>query len=365
MCLLPTLDSATVHLCSLLSSLSFGLLFVALWVMRDGRAFYLLCGGAALTYAATLVGFNMPARGLAFSTLLCIGVGAYNGYLLAALRQFEGRRPVNWLVVALPVVSGLSYLAFAFWPDGMAAGRLANSVVLGISTAWVGLMFLRVKGSRAPRSRRIVGVIQLAYVPSYAVSVGLEMAGMMQRDWLSLVPLLSDQMLLGVLNIALLSMPGELAEQELRDRARRDPLTGAWNRAGLDHIGQRHRGPMDVILFDVDNFKQLNDRYGHAAGDEMLQSLAAKANIVLPGDAYLIRLGGDEFAALVPAGEDLLRAAGIAEKLRLLARSETRCTISIGMARTKPDASDLAETFARADQMLYRAKAEGRDRIAA
>ena len=119
---------------------------------------------------------------------------------------------------------------------------MANSIVLGISTLVVGLIFLRTAGSRAPRSQRIVGIIQIAYVPSYVASVSLDLAGLEQRDWLSLIPLLSDQALLGVLNIALLSMPGERAEADLRERALRDPLTGAWNRAGLDYIGELDPG---------------------------------------------------------------------------------------------------------------------------
>ncbi|MEH3048193.1 GGDEF domain-containing protein [Sphingomonas adhaesiva] len=362
---MPSLDSATVHLCTVLASLSFGLLFVALWVLRERGTFYLLCGGAALTYAATLAGLNLPGRGLAFSTLLCVGIGAYNSYMLAALRLFEGKRATSPLVIAMPVLAGLSYLVFAVQPGGVPAGRVANSIVLGLSTLVVGVIFLRCRGARAPRSRRIIGVIQLAYVPSYIVSVTLDLAAVGQRDWLSLIPLLSDQVLLGVLNVALLSMPGERAEADLRDMALRDPLTGAWNRAGLDRIRAHVDRPLDVIVFDVDNFKQLNDRHGHAVGDEVLQSLAAKATAVLPDDGHLIRLGGDEFAALVPAGHDPRRAARVAETLRLVARDETRCTISVGLARMEGEAADLAATFERADRMLYRAKAAGRDRVAA
>lgn len=362
---MPTFDSATVHLCTVLSSLSFGLLFVALWLLRERGFFYLLCGGAALTYAATLVGFSMPTHGLLASTLLCMGVGAYNSYMLAALRHFQGKCAAHWLVFTLPVASGAAYIVFAIDPVGTPAARIANSIVLGISTFVVGLVFLYTTASRAPRSQRIIGVIQMAYVPSYIVSIGLDLAGMEQRDWLSLIPLLSDQVLLGVLNIALLSMPGERAEAELREMALRDPLTGAWNRAGLDAISQKTVGPLEVILFDVDNFKQLNDQHGHAAGDAVLQSLASKVAATIPSDAHLIRLGGDEFAALVPIDGGPLRAGQLAEKLRLVARDETRCTISVGIAQTDSDATGLAETFKRADQMLYRAKRAGRDRVAA
>lgn len=362
---MPTFDSATVHLCTVLSSLSFGVLFVALWLLRERGFFYLLCGGAALTYAATLAGFSMPMRGLLVSTLLCIGVGAYNSYMLAALRHFQGKRAAHWLVFALPVLSGAAYLVFAIDPNGIPTARIANSIVLGFSTLFVGLLFLNTTGSRAPRSQRIIGVIQMAYVPSYVVSVGLDLAGFEQRDWLSLIPLLSDQALLGVLNIALLSVPGERAEAELREMALRDPLTGAWNRAGLDIISQKAVCPLDVILFDVDNFKQLNDQQGHAAGDAMLQSLASTAAATIPTDAHLIRLGGDEFAALLPSGPGAKRTAQVAEALRLAVREEARCTISVGLARMDGEHVTLADVFERADQMLYRAKRAGRDRVAA
>lgn len=362
---MPTFDTATVHLCTVLSSLSFGLLFMALWLVRERGFFYLLCGGGALTYAATIAGFSVPTRGLFVSTLLCIGVGAYNSFMLAALRHFHGKRAANWLVFALPVFAGAAYLAFAIDPAGIPMARIANSIVLGISTFVVGVLFLATTGSRAPRSQRIIGIIQMAYVPSYVVSVSLDLAGLEQRDWLSLIPLLSDQVLLGVLNVALLSMPGERAEADLKEMALRDPLTGAWNRAGLDRIRQDAVDSMDVILFDVDNFKQLNDQHGHAAGDALLQSLASKAAGIIPSDAHLVRLGGDEFAALVPSGRGSLRTGQLAEKLRQVARDETRCTISVGIAQTNSDAAGLADTFERADQMLYRAKRAGRDRVAA
>jgi diguanylate cyclase (GGDEF)-like protein len=348
-----------------LSSLSFGLLFVALWLIRERGVFYLLCGGANLTYAATLAGFSVPTRSILVSTALCVGVGAYNSYMLAALRHFQGKRATNWLVFALPALSGIAFLAFAINPAGIPAARMANSIVLGVSTVIVGLIFLRTADSRAPRSQRIVGIIQMAYVPSYIASISLDLAGLEQRDWLSLLPLLSDQALLGVLNIALLSMPGERAEANLREQALRDPLTGAWNRAGLEHLGKKAAAPLDVILFDVDNFKQLNDLHGHAAGDAVLKSLASQAAATIPSDGHLFRLGGDEFAALVPTSNDPHRGAKVAEKLLLAARIETSCTISVGVARMTTDEADLPATFERADRMLYTAKAEGRDRVAA
>lgn len=362
---LPSFDYATVHLCATLSSLSFGLLFVTMWVLRERGTFYLLCGAAALTYAATLAGFGLGMRGLAVSTLLCTGLGAYNGYLLAALRQFRGDHPLSVTVVAMPVVSGLSYLLFAMQPDGASSGRIANSVVLGVSTLLIAIAYLRTRESRAPRSQRIVGVLQLAYLPAYAMSIVLDGSHGLPRDWLSLIPLLSDQLLLGVLNIALLSMPGERAEADLRTLALHDPLTGVWNRAGLDHLRRTGPYPADLILFDIDRFKQLNDAHGHAAGDDVLRSLAQGVRAALPAGAQLVRLGGDEFAALLPAGQQPAHAMHVAETLCDIARTETRCTISIGIAPFASEGDGWHAAFRQADAMLYRAKGAGRDRVAA
>lgn len=361
---MPVFDSATVHLCSTLASASFGAMFLALWLIRGRALFYLLCGLASLTYAATLIGFTLG--NIALSTMLCVGLGAYNSYLLAALRAFEGRRIVDWLVIALPIASGASYAGFAMLPDGLAAARIANSVVLGGSTLLVGLIFLRSAGSQAPRSRQIVGIIQLAYVPSYVASVALELTATTHHtDWLSLIPLLSDQVLLGVLNIALLAMPGERAENALREAALRDPLTGAWNRAGLARIERAAAHPVNVIVFDIDHFKRANDEHGHAAGDDILRSLASLAQAVLPKHAHLVRLGGDEFAALLPGTLDLPSTQRVAERLRDTARNGTRCTISVGVGRSDRGEVGLAAAFVRADRMLYDAKAAGRDRVAA
>lgn len=362
---MPSFDYATVHVCTVLSSLSFGLLFVAMWALRERGTFYLLCGGASLTYAATLAGFGLGIRNIAFLTLLCTGLGVYNGYLLAALRQFRGDRPLGAAVVAMPVASGLSYLSFAILPDGVPIGRIAHSVVLGLSTLLVAIAFLRTNGSRAPRSQRLVGMLQLAYIPTYIASITLDVAGGSGRDWLSLIPLMTDQLVLGVLNIALLSMPGERAEADLRTLALHDPLTGAWNRAGLDHLRRTGPPPADLILFDIDRFKQLNDCHGHGAGDEVLRSLSDGVRSALPAGAQLVRLGGDEFAALLPAGREPASATRIAEALCDIARTQTRCTISVGIAPISTDADGWRSAFRQADAMLYRAKGAGRDRVAA
>lgn len=365
---MPLPDVATVHLCSVLASTAFGIMFAVLWFARDRSAFYALASLGALNYAATLLGLGAldAQSGLAVRALLCVGLAMYNSLLLAAVRSFEGQRLLDAWTVAPPIATGLAFVAVMVLPVPVAgwspveAARTINSVMLGFGTLAIGVLMLRTRGSRAPRSRRILAWVQLAYVPSYIASVALEGAGS-QVDWLALVPMLSDQLLLGVLNIALLAMTGERAEIALRDAALRDPLTGAWNRAGLDAL--RVCAGTGVILFDVDHFKRINDQLGHAAGDAILVSLCRIARERLPKGAHVVRLGGDEFVAMLPGLTDPAALRAIAESLRTAATPPA--TLSLGLAHVQPGEASPAPALARADVMLYRAKAAGRDRLAA
>lgn len=176
-------------------------------------------------------------------------------------------------------------------------------------------------------------------------------------------------------------------EAELRRLAALDPLTGLLNRRaffdaarGLAETQGRQGGALSVITFDIDHFKALNDTSGHAAGDAALRAMAQAARADLRAGDLLGRLGGDEFAVILPR-TDLVRAHAIAarlratfEALRVAVAGRSLCfTASFGIAETRPPSQDGAQkgrepfeqTLARADAALYRAKEQGRNRIAA
>ena len=143
-----------------------------------------------------------------------------------------------------------------------------------------------------------------------------------------------------------------------------DGLTGLANRRGFDDAlddalagAARTGDDFSVALVDVDHFKTINDGQGHAAGDELLRSLARSWVAVLPRGALLSRHGGDEFALLLPAhtGE---AAVGLVEELR---RSRSSAGLSIGVAQHRAG-ERASELMRRADGALYRAKAAGRGR---
>ena len=158
-----------------------------------------------------------------------------------------------------------------------------------------------------------------------------------------------------------------------------DPLTGIPNRRGFDEAierewrrTQRTPGPISVIIFDIDHFKEYNDRFGHPAGDLRLVSVARTiADAARRTGDLAARYGGEEFAMLLP-GTPLAGAVAIAEAVRMGVREspdvEFRLTISAGCATAYPysDTLDSArpETLlAAADAALYIAKTTGRDRV--
>jgi diguanylate cyclase (GGDEF)-like protein len=153
-----------------------------------------------------------------------------------------------------------------------------------------------------------------------------------------------------------------------------DPLTGALNRRGLDQAFPELGDddvvqPLSVAMADVDRFKQINDAYGHAIGDQVLKHVVhVLGAAVRVGDA-VVRFGGEEFLLVLPK-VDLATAWNIAERARAAVETSgvvaggvaIRVTISIGVAERRPH-EDRDALIDRADQALYAAKEAGRNRI--
>lgn len=165
----------------------------------------------------------------------------------------------------------------------------------------------------------------------------------------------------------------------LREQAVRDPLTGLYNRRYLDETlerevsrARRELAPLSVVMLDIDHFKRINDTYGHQVGDEVLKLLGR----TLLGDIRLedvaCRYGGEEFLILLPAmplDTALARAEGWRRAVTSLALARdgqlVRFTISLGVAAFPQHGATPDELTRCADQALYRAKHEGRDRVVA
>ena len=154
--------------------------------------------------------------------------------------------------------------------------------------------------------------------------------------------------------------------QRLAENAATDPLTGLNNRREFERVlSAVPRQPFAVLAIDVDNLKPINDEYGHEAGDAVLRAVADTLQGLRRGGDVLARVGGDEFAALL-SGSDLGVALQVAERMRAamhgVAIGRGQARISIGCAAGRPG-EDPARVWSAADDALFRAKRQGRDRV--
>lgn len=168
------------------------------------------------------------------------------------------------------------------------------------------------------------------------------------------------------------------ARDTLKEKATHDPMTGLWNheeilrilRRQLSRL-QREGGDVSVIMADLDHFKQVNDTYGHMSGDSVLRQVSRRMQSEVRDYDYVGRYGGEEFLLVLP-GCDGYMAVDLAERLRLRICDESMdipegmvpITISLGVATSgRGNGCDVDKLVQAADQALYRAKKNGRNRV--
>jgi diguanylate cyclase (GGDEF)-like protein len=167
------------------------------------------------------------------------------------------------------------------------------------------------------------------------------------------------------------------AEEVLKRNAETDALTGVLNRRAFwalsgDRVkdAMRVKRPLVLLLFDLDHFKTINDRFGHAVGDLILRLFAETATQAIRATDVFGRIGGEEFAALL-SGCDAATGRQIADRIRaefsrrtaVELGAEATATVSIGVASNGADAADLDSLMLKADAALYGSKRDGRDRV--
>jgi diguanylate cyclase (GGDEF)-like protein len=182
-----------------------------------------------------------------------------------------------------------------------------------------------------------------------------------------------------VMAFLLLTMTKERTELAHKIASLIDPLSGVANRRaflnGSSRLFARQKvdhEPLAMLLFDLDRFKDVNDRLGHAAGDQVLQAFARTATATLGSDVLFGRIGGEEFASLMPVG-DFGEAIAIADRVRRnfaaaaahLGDPDLAPTVSVGVTLGLDAKTEVEDLLLIADEALYRAKANGRNRVEA
>ncbi|GBD96509.1 MAG TPA: sensor domain-containing diguanylate cyclase [Nitrospirae bacterium] len=168
-------------------------------------------------------------------------------------------------------------------------------------------------------------------------------------------------------------------EQKLLDLNMKDDLTGAYNRRFLEmklneevNRYRRYRRDFSIIMFDIDYFKGINDRYGHQCGDFILKSVSSRISSKIRNVDYLARYGGDEFCCLLPE-TDIDSALIVAERFRTAIMEQEnnfdgsilKITISLGVSELREGLDTPEILLKKADGALYKAKNEGRNRVVA
>ncbi|MCQ8782038.1 GGDEF domain-containing protein [Mangrovibrevibacter kandeliae] len=343
---------------------SAGTIFVCNWLLHRERDAFLLFGVSFLNCAAMSVSFvDFGAYGDVLSTL---GWSVAGSLFWAGLRRFDGLPPVTRTMMALLALPTGTHLVLA------AAGLQPDTVNLGSTFAYAcheaAIAYYALRQAQAKGPTRLIVGVALAVIP---VAICLPLLPVPDR--LSQLPVVllfvSDHVTTIVLTMCILSLEADKAHVALARLARTDALTGALNRQGLAYEVRLQPREAGVIVADLDHFKSINDRFGHAGGDAVLREFTRRAAMVLPADGRIARLGGEEFALLLP-GQDINATTFIAERLRnavacaTVAWKETGIpfTVSVGVAMLAAGEA-LESVFDQADAALYRAKTEGRNRV--
>ncbi len=365
-----SLDYSTVHFCSSLLNVSYATMLLVLWARRGERA--LLYWSLSLFLAAG-ASYGFTLAGGPFIIAMLFGLIAFNVTLiLAGARAFDGKPAFEWRMAAPPLGIVLLHASFSSAGLPLLANSLAT-LALGLNVLLAGRYFL-VQGDGMLRfGRRIVAGALCAYIPIYVVSSTLPFLGLASQS-AAIAILVGDLVLNNIFVAGLYSVIEDRSRAALRVMAETDELTGALNRGGFLKRGMHAvlpGGNACVLLADLDHFKQINDTYGHAAGDAVLSIFVARARSVIGESALIGRFGGEEFAILL-AGADEQTAALHAEEIRMAMAVQPvafngisiRPTVSIGFAGQR-HGETIEATLRRADEALYRAKNTGRNKIAA
>jgi len=166
-------------------------------------------------------------------------------------------------------------------------------------------------------------------------------------------------------------------ENKLLEMNMRDGLTGIYNRRFLETIlknefsrHKRYGGVFSIIMFDIDYFKKVNDTYGHQCGDFILKSISSRSSALIRNIDYLARYGGEEFCCVLPE-TGIKPAISVAERFRTAIFEQEnnydgnviKVTISLGVAEFRDEIESVNMLINKADEALYRAKKEGRNKV--
>lgn len=375
------LDIKTLYFSSALGRAAFLVIFLVT-LLGQPRARYLHHWTAALlastlasliiiNYHASVVLPPLPAL-IIYTLFLLSLVGSWSG-----IRLFYGRALPVLLLILLTSVPAIAYVV------ALAVGvpnRFALPIIFLSAAFSAGMVLVEIVNAPDRRliSQYVVGFGFACYflvllLPALLIPFGLIPADVSHSGQ---VPMIFDQVSSILVYFGYIAMAGERANLGFQRLAESDPLTDLSNRRGgrqlLEqlHLRLSQGASCSVVIGDIDHFKDINDTLGHDAGDTVLIALAERLKSSLRNRDRAVRWGGEEFLIVLPdTGID--EAELFAERLRVLIESvpfdvdqqQLTVTLSLGAAEMVPADPSFESVILRADQALYRAKHEGRNRV--
>lgn len=373
-----SIDIPTLFLVSTFVTSLLGILLLVLWLQdRSARALgywaaaYLI-GGIAVALWLVMPEQLPESRFDIASTLLFLCCGL----IWSGARIFHGRN-----IMVFATGSGAFVWLIASQIPQIIESDSARVVVSSIIIASYAVL----TASELQRERRrtrskapqlvlplLHGLIFLSPILTTSVFAGEPM------DHVRWFPLFTLLMLLYVVGTAfiVMVMTKEHSVQLHKTAAMTDPMTGLFNRRGFAEAAEqliaaqrRARQPVTVMMFDLDHFKSINDRFGHDVGDDALKVFAATASGNMRANDVIGRLGGEEFAAILPGGGETAMIVG--ERVRAAFQAKgieisghmLNATVSIGAIESSAETANVSAMLTRADEALYAAKKLGRNRV--
>lgn len=330
--------------------------------LGSGRSFGVLLVLRVTLFLATVVFAEAvrrdPRKALAWQVVTGIEIGVMSVlFMVMALRPDQAE--INHLGISITIVA-----SFLLVPNRFPAVFAVSTVAVVADVVVNALAFGHNGGQQVAAAFTLVSFLMIA-----ALSAN-QLQRARREEFLSLVEQrrANDQ------------LTGEITrrrvlEDELTWMATHDPLTDLLNRRAFYEHAEREAArarrtnlPLSILVIDADEFKAVNDSFGHQAGDEALRRIATICKVHLRTNDIVGRIGGEEFAALMP-GADAALARHVAERLR-----EAICgapvehpdgtidlSVSIGVTEYRPWQETVIDGIARADEAMYRAKASGRN----
>jgi diguanylate cyclase (GGDEF)-like protein len=371
-----SLDMPTLSFVAIIVVAVLGILLVMTWLQQRNVRALAWWGSAYLIGASSMALWSAPAPLVKLppdipAALIFVACGMiWNG-----VRLFHGRKlmpiaasggAVVWLILCrLPEVY-----------DGSNARIALSAVIVATYTFFIAYELWR------ERRKRLHSAAAAIVVPSLHAAIFLMplamrafLPKMFAADWLTVFALETMIYMVGAAFIVIL-MVKDYDVRAYRNAANTDPLTGLLSRRAfmenaseLCVVQAKRRMPVTLLMFDLDHFKSINDRFGHAMGDEALRVFARVVIMSMRASDIIGRLGGEEFAAIV--SEPMETAARIAERIRagfesagtVIVERPIGATVSIGAVTSYEAVENLDALLARADAALYRAKHDGRNRV--